>query len=1298
MPNIRMPDGVVVSFPDDMPKEEIVKAIQDAQKRVDEENDYVFSDEVAIKDEEKSFKGDVTRGFKSAYYGSQLGFNYYTRDLYHNLANVPGFFLSDKDKEDARKDVDDGGLVKRLAKKSYDTLKDFEEIQEKKFEKIKAKAPDTFLTKLYTGVGAAPGMASQYAGAIGLLRSPVAGVAAVDAVRASDEGVKEALIEGSKGALLGKYTELAASLAPVSRMVSLGALGFGMEAPDPEQRIVNSLTFAGLGAIGPITGKRTFIERDISKIIDANQRRKIKKELDSYVSDINKNHAKTIDMYEAFELKKKGYLNEINTLNAKLKKIKDPFKKQQIQDNIAGVNKSLRSVRASQGKLKKDIELLDDFLVDHDLFVTPLTKQFIDERSPSEFRLDSVRKVKTKDDKFDLKRTYKDLPDKFINTIERTISPGEFASKNYPVFKKYIDELNIYRVTTEGVVKKFLDNPKFFDGKLGITALRYGKQEASDGGMLVRFNRLSKQEKEDLIPKTFKIESEYAKFIEVPKKDRVFDKFDSDGTVTDSYLKQLALNDDQILAYKDIMDGFEKGRKLYNAMAKEYGGYRIDPIARRPNFFPHIFTGNYRIFIKEKSTGKLIDTSSHVSKATAEITKKQLQKKYPASEYEMNVRTVKRNIDSDDSIHAFTIVNQFLNKDKHSKLRKEFKEIESDIIAKRGFNMHKLPRRRYDEVKGYLGTKAGKKGVDDYNLAIKLYMEGLVKSAYGFRLRGILNKIANEPLPGQNKSLKNLYPNSVKAGEIYYNRALGRDKNGITKLINEIENKTPELRTAYGKVAGLANHFYLLQLNIRFALAQGIQPYQMIPSKMAHLSELAGKNSVEAIADAYTTVALIQKELIRPNKFSQALIKEGAKKATINDNFLREFAGPEYYQKGNFADKGTFPKRINFLIGRNLASNMEQFSRLNAVLMFGHHLKRLGASEKEAIKKAWQMADTYMVRYDAFERAPIFQALGTPGRALGQFKTFVTNYFAQMVEGLKGVPKGQVSQISALVVGSLLTAGAGGMLGAQAIDGIINKINKLLEKNYPTWSEWLLRMDLPDWVYFGVPSAILNSDMTATVSAPTFAPGDIISVPAYDFAKNAASGFITIMDYYVNDVLVNKLYDIGVKPTREPFIGKIPPATTTLRDAFKNVTPNSMHGLIDEWFQKNSSNPYYVSGGNARIQRNTSDRISRVFLTSYSLREARIIKVLNAQRLSDKTASLNFDKVMDFLADNYFKTGEPFIIPEFLYQYMIDLGYTDESIERSLNRRIKNRIMDAKQKMEKGGINLKEEPFYEMLD
>ena len=35
MPTIKMPDGAVVNFPDDMPQEEIVSIIQDAQKRVD---------------------------------------------------------------------------------------------------------------------------------------------------------------------------------------------------------------------------------------------------------------------------------------------------------------------------------------------------------------------------------------------------------------------------------------------------------------------------------------------------------------------------------------------------------------------------------------------------------------------------------------------------------------------------------------------------------------------------------------------------------------------------------------------------------------------------------------------------------------------------------------------------------------------------------------------------------------------------------------------------------------------------------------------------------------------------------------------------------------------------------------------------------------------------------------------------------------------------------------------------------------------------------------------------------------
>ena len=163
--------------------------------------------------------------------------------------------------------------------------------------------------------------------------------------------------------------------------------------------------------------------------------------------------------------------------------------------------------------------------------------------------------------------------------------------------------------------------------------------------------------------------------------------------------------------------------------------------------------------------------------------------------------------------------------------------------------------------------------MDDFNLAIKLYVEGAVKVANGFRLRKrIADFSKSEIRPGTHISLKNLYPESVQAGENYINNALGRPTTPIQEFLSVAE---PGLfKKLYTKSAALANHFYLLQLNIRFALAQGIQPYQMIPNKLAHLSELSGKNSVDAIADAYYTVALMQKELIAPGRINKNCCKK----------------------------------------------------------------------------------------------------------------------------------------------------------------------------------------------------------------------------------------------------------------------------------------------------------------------------------------------------------------------------------------------------------------------------------------
>ena len=186
-------------------------------------------------------------------------------------------------------------------------------------------------------------------------------------------------------------------------------------------------------------------------------------------------------------------------------------------------------------------------------------------------------------------------------------------------------------------------------------------------------------------------------------------------------------------------------------------------------------------------------------------------------------------------------------------------------------------------------------------------MEGGIKAAnhmeFNFRIKQIVDTpIRFDAKFGEKNTIRQLYPKATEFGLNYINNALGnalaiktfgKKSQKPKEVIETIEEIVVgrNFKNLYTSTAALANHFYLLSLNARFALAQGIQPYQMIPHKLAHLSQLAGMNSAKALADAYITVLKVQKELVLPSEFSQKVIQEAVKNRTINDNFLREFAG-----------------------------------------------------------------------------------------------------------------------------------------------------------------------------------------------------------------------------------------------------------------------------------------------------------------------------------------------------------------------------------------------------------------------
>jgi hypothetical protein len=1233
----------------------------------------------------------------------------YGQHLLGTLANIPGMFLSDEVKAGVIQDIESQDKLgddepKSTIKNMYKALKKAENTELKKAEKIDSKIPNNFWTKFYAGVGASPGLIAMYGGPQALVSAipklaPFAGAIAVggiDALSKADEGVVESLTAGAKGAVLGKYMDLASSLAPLSRITSLGALGYGSAEGDLEQRLANGLTFAALGGIGPRYGQKTFLERETAKVVEKAKQSKFVRQFEKDVDVVNKNLSASIDSYNLLADKKSALQKDLAKLEKVLKnKNTKADTRIKAEQRIANIKTEIRSTSASQGKLKKQLDILDDFLVHNQTFVNRVNREGTDYRTPTQAKLDAVRldyetkivKNKKTGEKVEVKvpkpiRAYSDLKDSLFMKVRKGILPKEFLNE-YPVFKRYVDEYNLYRISVEDMVLKVLDNAKIVSTK-GLTALRKGKLEPSEGGMLVRFNRLSSKEKEDLVTKTFDIERQYEIWSSTSK-DKRSNKFDKDGVASRDYLNELGFSNEQVLAYRDVMNGFETIRKYYNSMAKQYGGYRIAALSRRPNFFPHIFTGNYRVYVSVNK--ELIDALPTTTEVGAKLLTERLKKKIPNAE--VNYKLVERNKGSDDTVAAFSNVLQHLERTKSkdtivNAIKKEYDE----VFSKAGFNIHKLPRKKFSNVSGFLGTKAGRAGVDDYTLAIKLYVEGAVKTANGFRLRNNIRQFAQSRVrPDSRQTLEMLYPKSTKAGKEYVENALGLNATKISSAVEAIERSiSPSFKGLYTKTAALANHFYLLQLNARFAIAQGLQPYQMIPPKLAHLSQLAGKDNVTALSDAYLTVALMQKQLVAPDKFSQKMIETAVRNRTINDNFLREFAGEGYYKQGKFSDARDVATRIkNITSGRALASNIEQYSRLNAVLMFGHHLKRLGVSEEKAIEQAWRLADKYMVRYDLAERPFIYQQLGTVGRAAGLFKTFMHNYHAQLIEAIKNSKRGDSAQLLGMVASSAVVSGLTGALFVKSADQVVGWTNKLTDSNIPTLSMFLLQAGLPDWAIFGVPSSVTGLDLTATVAAPDINPLDFISFPGYDFGKDIVFGGLTLADYYLN-------YNLGKLVTKdESALFGIPPATSEVRDAWKKLTPNSLHGAIELWFEKNSKNPFYTSDQNAKIQRQLKDWFAR-FMSSYSLREAMTTKLIYNYSVSDRNAALTKDKLADFIAENLFKFDfEGPIVPEWAYEEIVKLGYTPESLIESVKSRVKNMQTTAIQKMLKGGIKDKRE-------
>lgn len=795
------------------------------------------------------------------------------------------------------------------------------------------------------------------------------------------------------------------------------------------------------------------------------------------------------------------------------------------------------------------------------------------------------------------------------------------------------------------------------------------------------------------------------------------------GEVKPTALKDYyKLTPDEVAAYTQIRSGFSTSLNYLNRYITTFEP-NAKAIESLPNFYPHRFLDNFVVKV-ENGAGKLVITEPMpTSKAAREAVKKYndpssaFAKKGYKARYEANDK-VYRAENSSLQIQAEAIMH-------HKAMQKLAPELRAELYNIRATGLLSAPnartkKRRADFVKGYFGSKEGVQGIRDFAFVGKTYISGTYSKAhqleFNYKLKQLLEPMTEAKIyrtvEGKEKGLVSIpksYPNVHKAIKLVVEdmNAVAKDNridNFITAAANTLYSlpkdvvtfpvravkgdkkirETQLTRKQVDEFFGGFNFFLaftrLFSFNARFTAAQGIQPTQMIVPKLYRLRELTGGK-----VDPYRAWADSLKEMFYVTPETMRFLEGVQKKGVINNKFMKEFMKEAIFQKGEtptlarkqYLDRikngdyyGVLARLGYKVSGMNITGRVEQFSRLQAALMFRSIYKQLGVkSEKKIIDNAANFADIYMVRYHYIDRADVFghRGLSLAGKPIGLFKTFQQNYLAALAEHTKNlVRNGEVKGFGAFMLSGLLTAGVHGLVGIQSVDSGIQILNRMFKTDIPTLSYLLYDNELlPEFMIYGVPSSTLGVDLTSTLSAPSLSPTQLFSIPGYQLMTSMATDALPNFIRYASPFA-------DVKPTNEE-----------MRDSIKLFMPTPFHAALELAFQKDDA--MFISKEKGTIRRDMMDWFAR-FMASRSIEEAGFMKASYLTQQMKRSRQYSYDALVDYATSELFHRGDTALL-NYLYDMALrDFGKDMKSVNKSIKTRLTSYGTSVADKLAKGGV------------
>ena len=774
-------------------------------------------------------------------------------------------------------------------------------------------------------------------------------------------------------------------------------------------------------------------------------------------------------------------------------------------------------------------------------------------------------------------------------------------------------------------------------------------------------------------------------------------------------------------------------------------------IEESPNHFPRVFSGGFRVWALKYNpdTGKYSSNEAIAvgasNKAQANAAREWLIKNYGKEVYktpEGKIRFIKgetvplykfpepviKSKDMSGAIEADAFMELFRSPKVKGQpeLIEKLEEFMIENRVEKGFGKFALRRQ---DVDGYLGSRLaaqnywsgkvlGKKALEkninarmvkDFESAMTLYVSGAVRASSRHTINKWINDFENKKIVVPKAdgtlritSIKKDAPNAIKFGDIQKRNIYGELQDGkISEAVSNIGRK-------YLGESGMANTFggmnrmtlvaKLLFGQMRYLAASAIQPYHMIFPKLLDMK-------YSGLDKGNVSVSMLKsiKDLILPSKEMAEAHEYAIRNGVVEAKFMNEamtrvegLFGKKEFKKIPFSGRKVFDfeKVWKSFTLQNLAAKVEQTSRLNAFTMFYNFLKGAGKTKIQAQQQAAKLADMYMVEYTYLEQPGIYgsKGLGTAGKPFGLFKTFQHNYLAQLVEYATKAKEGRGSAgLIGFLTQMIFAAGMFGVIGMKTADDLLNKLSPIVQKMtgkpLPSITETVLTSNYPDFVKYGIPSATLGVDLTATLAAPGVSVTDLISVPSLNYwgltprqiAKGRGiipTGFNALIKaltsdspYEKRDAWVMFLQDsvpTSMHAAVEKYYMGIPDPLAywkewDLTSENKNVYKYTQYGPVKDVFKK----------GRGEIFRTAADWRART-LSSYSLRERELLKLVYTTTKIKSDLQLNTDSLISAGAQHLGKEG---YIPLWIYSKLQEYGLTVEQIDTKITNRIE--LMDS---------------------